>query len=122
MKKTNSRNSTKIKKTKMADRKSTRLNSSHLGISYADMYTLSLHDALPILTVRLHSVGAFETNHHEKNKFTKFYQDQKDQNGRSEEHTSELQSLRHLVCRHVHSFPTRCSSDLNGAASFCGRI
>src|ERR1035441_8992534 len=36
---------------------------------------------------------------------------------RSEEHTSELQSLRHLVCRlhlrDLHSFPTRCSSDLN---------
>src|ERR1039458_2751847 len=41
-----------------ADRKSTRLNSSHLGISYAvfclkdtattEIYTLSLHDALPI--------------------------------------------------------------------------
>src|ERR1035441_2083932 len=41
---------------------------------------------------------------------------------RSEEHTSELQSLRHLVCRlllerdgdhrDLHSFPTRCSSDL----------
>src|ERR1035438_3866173 len=39
---------------------------------------------------------------------------------RSEEHTSELQSLRHLVCRlllagsrhHLHSFPTRRSSDL----------
>src|SRR5262245_49208879 len=40
-----------------ADRKSTRLNSSHLGISYAvfclpatpQLYPLSLHDALPIL-------------------------------------------------------------------------
>src|ERR1039458_9190812 len=41
-----------------SDRKSTRLNSSHLGISYAvfclngpgptEIYTLSLHDALPI--------------------------------------------------------------------------
>src|ERR1039458_5953051 len=35
---------------------------------------------------------------------------------RSEEHTSELQSLRHLVCRlphgYLHSFPTRRSSDL----------
>src|SRR5438045_4153822 len=30
------------------DRKSTRLNSSHLGISYAVTHTLSLHDALPI--------------------------------------------------------------------------
>src|ERR1035438_1811127 len=42
----------------LIDRKSTRLNSSHLGISYAvfclkdtattEIYTLSLHDALPI--------------------------------------------------------------------------
>src|SRR5262245_25874485 len=42
----------------LPDRKSTRLNSSHLGISYAvfcfnptlstPIYTLSLHDALPI--------------------------------------------------------------------------
>src|SRR5262245_31708593 len=33
---------------------------------------------------------------------------------RSEEHTSELQSLRHLVCRHLQlpAFPTRRSSDL----------
>src|SRR5438874_474390 len=30
------------------DRKSTRLNSSHVEISYAVIYTLSLHDALPI--------------------------------------------------------------------------
>src|ERR1039458_7266128 len=44
------------------DRKSTRLNSSHLGISYAvfclkdtattEIYTLSLHDALPISSPR----------------------------------------------------------------------
>src|ERR1039458_1860228 len=43
------------------DRKSTRLNSSHLGISYA-VFCLLIRS-------------------------------------RSEEHTSELQSLRHLVCR-----------------------
>src|ERR1035438_10321443 len=39
------------------DRKSTRLNSSHLGISYAvfptAIYTLSLHDALPICLLQL---------------------------------------------------------------------
>src|SRR5437870_1021329 len=36
-----------------------------------------------------------------------------DRVGRSEEHTSELQSRGHLVCRPVlHSFPTRRSSDL----------
>src|SRR5262245_32953918 len=32
---------------------------------------------------------------------------------RSEEHTSELQSLRHLVCPRLHAFPTRRSSDLS---------
>src|SRR5438045_9478100 len=53
-----------------------------------EIYTLSLHDALPIcagshwvtvgrVILNLNSVGHF----------------------RSEEHTSELQSLRHLVCR-----------------------
>src|SRR5262245_37871100 len=54
---------------------------------------------------------------------------------RSEEHTSELQSLRHLVCRllleppshrlYLHSFPTRRSSDLIreiGKAVAKGRI
>src|SRR5690625_3208933 len=33
----------------VTDRKSTRLNSSHVAISYCADYTLSLHDALPIL-------------------------------------------------------------------------
>src|SRR5438093_331004 len=36
---------------------------------------------------------------------------------RSEEHTSELQSLTNLVCRcELHSFPTRRSSDLGSGA------
>src|SRR5476649_2263130 len=88
------------------DRKSTRLNSSH-----TEIYTLSLHDALPIFRVRpvadrrvadaavrrapmgAGRRGAFgrARMHH-----------------RSEEHTSELQSHRDL-----HSFPTRRSSDLS---------
>src|SRR5699024_10095184 len=41
-----------------SDRKSTRLNSSHVSISYAvftRFFTLSLHDALPILGLRSHS-------------------------------------------------------------------
>src|SRR5690625_4237105 len=33
------------------DRKSTRLNSSHVAISYAGSHSLSLHDALPIWTL-----------------------------------------------------------------------
>src|SRR5258705_11347091 len=59
-----------------------------------EIYTLSLHDALPI-------------SPEEKDVFkTSFEIDQRwllelaaDRTPRSEEHTSELQSLRHLVCR-----------------------
>src|SRR5258705_9199161 len=55
-----------------------------------EIYTLSLHDALPIsfgfafsaIALALVFVPAFTM-----------------WKGRSEEHTSELQSLRHLVCR-----------------------
>src|SRR5215472_3005446 len=56
-----------------------------------EIYTLSLHDALPIFGQVFHlplpdavlaRAGALHGEH-----------------GRSEEHTSELQSLRHLVCR-----------------------
>src|SRR5205814_9730051 len=59
-----------------------------------EIYTLSLHDALPILVVaddradarRIAESGL--TEHVRLNRLA-----------RSEEHTSELQSLRHLVCR-----------------------
>src|SRR5437899_4303046 len=54
-----------------------------------EIYTLSLHDALPIsVPPRRHQHpdrGGGGTRH--------------GQADRSEEHTSELQSLRHLVCR-----------------------
>src|ERR1039458_10902684 len=53
-----------------------------------EIYTLSLHDALPIsrtlLTPRHQTATARRTQK---------------RSDRSEEHTSELQSLRHLVCR-----------------------
>src|SRR5947199_10838954 len=61
-----------------------------------EIYTLSLHDALPIYQVKF--LVSFRNNreiiiavtlHH----WQKFF------HLRSEEHTSELQSLRHLVCR-----------------------
>src|SRR3989442_15001099 len=54
-----------------------------------EIYTLSLHDALPI-SVRQrdqHRQGRLEHQHHQ------------DVRVRSEEHTSELQSRPHLVCR-----------------------
>src|SRR5262252_9480695 len=87
------------------DRKSTRLNSSHTVI-----YTLSLHDALPILK---RVVGVSGIGHFIPHAFPLLSDSGAGVGGfgkkwkRSEEHTSELQSHSDL-----HSFPTRRSSDL----------
>src|SRR6476646_8713350 len=92
-----------------ADRKSTRLNSSH-----TEIYTLSLHDALPILA-RL--PGGHATTMRWNAQRTASIGPKCHDHGtagdrsRSEEHTSELQSHRDL-----HSFPTRRSSDLSSAS------
>src|SRR5215813_15674985 len=51
-----------------------------------EIYTLSLHDALPISHLARHGRAAHHLQH-------------VDRDGRSEEHTSELQSRPHLVCR-----------------------
>src|SRR5205814_2921142 len=78
-----------------------------------DIYTLSLHDALPISTRYYDSLNIFAAggSPEEIKRFLNF-QCQNVRNAsqdlllllvgdarRSEEHTSELQSLRHLVCR-----------------------
>src|SRR2546425_13078822 len=60
-----------------------------------EIYTLSLHDALPIYNLLAQvAAGHGDAGH---------YRDQVAQHGdgrdRSEEHTSELQSLAYLVCR-----------------------
>src|SRR5476649_1612087 len=100
-----SRPSTAAAASVRSDRKSTRLNSSH-----TEIYTLSLHDALPILSFaqwrKLDAVirrMALDLCRNESSQYRR--------SGlgplRSEEHTSELQSHRDL-----HSFPTRRSSDL----------
>src|SRR3989337_3544286 len=54
-----------------------------------EIYTLSLHDALPICQGRTggHLPGGGEPGRRSP------------RSGRSEEHTSELQSRQHLVCR-----------------------
>src|SRR5437899_4636462 len=54
-----------------------------------EIYTLSLHDALPI----------FRPVHAPVRPRPGGLPERADQAGRSEEHTSELQSLRQLVCR-----------------------
>src|SRR5436853_4975971 len=58
-----------------------------------EIYTLSLHDALPIWS------GAVSTSVPSRSKTTMGGFMPSDYAKRSEEHTSELQSLRHLVCR-----------------------
>src|SRR3954449_4837837 len=87
-----------------ADRKSTRLNSSHTLISYAafffndtattEIYTLSLHDALPICTPRpgQRSLARGCDRRQVADRSSA-------REGGSEEHTSELQSHSHIVCR-----------------------
>src|SRR5438045_8252096 len=70
-----------------------------------DIYTLSLHDALPIfgfpfgsalgknITVSESSISSLRLDQSGSQRRDRRFAD------RSEEHTSELQSLRHLVCR-----------------------
>src|SRR3712207_7887493 len=70
-----------------------------------EIYTLSLHDALPIFVVmdhaRIEQVGApRELYEQPVNEFVmRFVGPVSEWNGRSEEHTSELQSRQYLVCR-----------------------
>src|SRR5947199_1553880 len=57
-----------------------------------EIYTLSLHDALPIFEKTRHAAGLSMLKQ-------KLERSRGILHVRSEEHTSELQSLRHLVCR-----------------------
>src|SRR5437899_10527211 len=74
------------------------------GFFYADtapiyIATLSLHDALPISIRVFHHAGLRARLAEQRRLLVAG--NSRDGNGaaRSEEHTSELQSLRHLVCR-----------------------
>src|ERR1044072_1992234 len=90
---------------RLLDRKSTRLNSSH-----TEIYTLSLHDALPISLAKALEDASFVAVQDVIETATTDIADvilPARTFTRSEEHTSELQSHRDL-----HSFPTRRSSDL----------
>src|SRR3990172_199264 len=86
------------------DRKSTRLNSSHGYISYAvfffndtatpEIYPLPLPDALPIYQ----GLGDGDLQGHQyRGNPARLHTRRR--GDRSEEHTSELQSRLHLVCR-----------------------
>src|SRR5689334_25414001 len=60
-----------------------------------EIYTLSLHDALPILVFHI----GFERAHTFEKTWDQFQIPHFFSRTRSEEHTSELQSQFHLVCR-----------------------
>src|SRR5437660_9595461 len=60
-----------------------------------EIYTLSLHDALPILVRQRGDDVEFRVRCARKQQRGR----EQTVNGRSEEHTSELQSRGHLVCR-----------------------
>src|SRR5947208_12514852 len=67
-----------------------------------EVYTLSLHDALPILVARLKPGVSVQRADGEMQMLADrraIEGPQFDANWRSEEHTSELQSPDHLVCR-----------------------
>src|SRR5258705_10139621 len=69
-----------------------------------EIYTLSLHDALPISTRCRRTTSAPEQSRASSRSSTRpvisaCSTSAAEMTGRSEEHTSELQSLRHLVCR-----------------------
>src|SRR5258705_4628947 len=68
-----------------------------------EIYTLSLHDALPILisSVLGRKPECYQEAARGNIRLIRFGGNvsQAKAGGRSEEHTSELQSLRHLVCR-----------------------
>src|SRR3712207_8879532 len=66
-----------------------------------EIYTLSLHDALPISSVPLHSsMGTTEPEGAARCDDILFGTPRHPRpSGRSEEHTSELQSRQYLVCR-----------------------
>src|SRR5262245_62264317 len=66
-----------------------------------EIYTLSLHDALPISTARSIPAGDPRCPHGRpagSAPWMRWFRST-EVTQRSEEHTSELQSLRHLVCR-----------------------
>src|SRR6202030_4010323 len=98
-----------------------------------EIYTLSLHDALPISLIALRTIGGHA------NKVGALSPN--DVAPRSEEHTSELQSQFHLVCRlllgkkrhrallfnaraaaSAQARAARCNMDISPARQYAGRF
>src|ERR1035438_7888810 len=92
----------------VTDRKSTRLNSSPLGISYAVFF---MPGSTPGSTLFPYTTLFRSCLLQGLSEMCRYCDDGKDDmrsrdrsnRHRSEEHTSELQSLRHLVCRFLHA-------------------
>src|SRR5690349_24877894 len=87
-----------------------------------EIYTLSLHDALPIYLqarfgnlARERQCGARTRRHHGRTFRT--VADSAAVFGRSEEHTSELQSRRDLVCRLLLEKKKKTTTDITAATN-----
>src|SRR3546814_10472615 len=88
------------------------LNDTATTESYTYGHTLSLHDALPILTARRRRQNQFEDRH----RFARAWQrdaDRETANDRSEEHTSELQSLMRI------SYVVFCLKKITPSINIC---
>src|SRR2546430_9654443 len=64
-----------------------------------EIYTLSLHDALPIYERFGEKIVGAQIHALAHVKFVGLASEENERDGRSEEHTSELQSQSNLVCR-----------------------
>src|SRR5438093_7135809 len=64
-----------------------------------EIYTLSLHDALPILATSRHAIDVHALERGLRGPPSHLRVEAVEGTTRSEEHTSELQSLTNLVCR-----------------------
>src|SRR5258708_37230227 len=64
-----------------------------------EIYTLSLHDALPIWLLERRWNYQSCDSRRSRRQFCRVRESRQERSGRSEEHTSELQSPDHLVCR-----------------------
>src|SRR5258708_28225935 len=64
-----------------------------------EIYTLSLHDALPISSLKAAHQAHQRLRAHRRDGGGHLFRLRRARRARSEEHTSELQSPDHLVCR-----------------------
>src|ERR1035438_8461082 len=94
------------------DRKSTRLNSSHLGTSTAEVCHIAVYHALAVSALPSCRTASKRTTRFTWHTEGKVFFWEIEDCARSEEHTSELQSLRHVDRRGLPYCRIPCSCGL----------